>query len=49
MIKIGNEIIYKKVAEEIINVKIKTLSPELYSNLFNFVVKNINKVLEPKI
>lgn len=49
MIKIGNEIIYKDLAEEIINVKIKTLSQELYSNLFNFVVKNINKVLEPSI
>ena len=49
MITIGNETIYKDLTEEVIEVKIKTLSQELYNNLFNFVVKNINKKLQPKI
>ena len=49
MITIGNETIYKDLDEDAIEVKINTLSQELYSNLFNFVVKNINAKLQPKI
>ena len=48
-ITIGNETIYKDLSDEIINIKIKTLSQELYSNLFNFVVNNINKKLKPTL
>ena len=49
MITVGGEIIYKNLSKQEIDTKIKTLSQELYSNLFDFVVKTINKKLQPTI
>jgi len=44
-IKVGSEIIYKKLKPEEIQVKIETFQQELYLSLFNYLVNIINKEL----
>ena len=48
-IVIGNETILKELNDENINVKINTLSQELYNKLFEFIVSKINLKLSDNL
>ena len=48
-IVIGNETILKELSDENINVKINTLSQELYNKLFEFIVSKINLKLSDNL